>query len=159
MEAFADTPHSHAVFLGYGELYDAIQQESKARHNIHLHDTVPYSQVVNVCRSADVGLCLVQKVSLSDYYCLPNKLFEYSFAGVPVLASSFPDISAAVKEFGLGLCCELEVDSIRSAIRQFESGSVPDTVDVEKLHSLSWEAQRSKLMGVYDRLRKEIEGT
>ena len=37
-------------------------------------------KLTNLIKEADVGLCLVENVSLSDYYCLPNKLFEYAFA-------------------------------------------------------------------------------
>ena len=39
-------------------------------------------------------------VSLSGYYCLPNKLFEYCFC-VPI-ASDFPDIVDVVSKFKLG---------------------------------------------------------
>ena len=46
-------------------------------------------------------MCLIQNVSLSDYYCLPNKLFEYCFAEIPVLASNFPDISQTVEKYDL----------------------------------------------------------
>ena len=68
---------SHVVFLGYGELSSKLKRLSKEHNNIHLHEAVPYERVVSVAQSADVGLCLIQNVSLSDYYCLPNKLFEY----------------------------------------------------------------------------------
>jgi hypothetical protein len=69
------------VFLGYGELSQDLKRLAAEHPNIHVHDAVPHSQVVPIAQSADFGLCLVQDVSLSDYYCLPNKLFEYYFAG------------------------------------------------------------------------------
>ena len=152
LESFAEMPKSHLVCLGYGTMYDEIA-EAAARHaNVHLHDAVPHEQVVEVCRSADVGLCMVQKVSLSDYYCLPNKLFEYCFAGLQVLASNFPDMAATIEEYDLGECCDLDVESIRAAIDRLQKTKSDRSVDHEKLRPLSWQAQKEELLEVYGRL-------
>ena len=98
-------------------------------------------------RSADYGLCLIERASLSDYYCLPNKLFEYCFARVPVLASAFPDISRVVEQYSLGVCCEPDPASIRAALDQLiKSRAVRVTSDIT---ALSWEAQASRLTAAY----------
>lgn len=64
---------SHVVFVGYGSLSDYIQQQADREPRIHLHPPVPHEEVVSISRNADVGLCIIENVSLSDYYCLPNK--------------------------------------------------------------------------------------
>ncbi len=51
---------------------------------------------------AAAGLCLIQPICRSYELCLPNKLFEYAAAGVPVLASDMPVIAAVVRGNGLG---------------------------------------------------------
>ena len=48
------------------------------------------------------GLCLIQPICRSYELCLPNKLFEYAAAGVPILASDLPVIAAVVRGEGLG---------------------------------------------------------
>ena len=78
---------SHIVFIGNGFLENKIKSISKINSNIHLHKKVPHNQVVNLIKSADIGICIIENVSLSDYYCLPNKLFEYSFAGLRIIPS------------------------------------------------------------------------
>ncbi len=140
---------AHVVFLGYGLLKSNLLKVSKEQHNIHVHDAVPHEDVVSVAKSADVGLCLIQNVSLSDYYCLPNKLFEYCFAGVPVLASKFPDIVEVVDKYKLGVCSQLDSESIYEAIIAIEELDRLPVIDVEKLYDLSWGAQAQKLAKLY----------
>lgn len=153
LEAFTQKDiKSHLVFLGYGEMETDIRELSKINMNIHLHDAVPHSEVVPIVKSADFGLCFIQNVSLSDYYCLPNKLFEYAFAGVPVLASNFPDIEIIVQKYHLGKCCNLDRESIYQAIKH--ANLFKKSTDLERLYPLSWSAQEDKLIAMYKELIK-----
>ena len=141
---------SHVVFLGYGELTDKLKYIAEEYNNIHVHDQVPHDQVVSIAQSADVGLCLIQNISLSDYYCLPNKLFEYCFSEIPVLASKFPDISNVVDNYKLGLCCDLEVIDIKKSVKVYEQDKVTINMDKHNMQELSWQAQDLKLKKLYD---------
>lgn len=142
---------SHVVFLGYGEMVNQIKSLSNKYPNFHYHEAVQHSEVVPIISSADFGLCLVECVSLSDYYCLPNKLFEYCFAGIPVLASDFPDISRMVSKYSLGKCCDLNIQSIVNAILEIEK-SDSELFMHNDLHEISWSAQSSRLVQFYSRL-------
>ena len=142
---------SHVVFLGYGEMSEQIKFLANNYPNFHYHEAVQHSEVVPIIKSADFGLCLVECVSLSDYYCLPNKLFEYCFAGIPVLASNFPDISLLVSEYSLGKCCELNIKSVTDAIIEIEKSENKLSIDKD-LYELSWSVQSFKLQQFYSRL-------
>jgi glycosyltransferase involved in cell wall biosynthesis len=148
LDAFAAGPKdAHVVFIGFGRLEQVIIECSKLHSNIHFHEAVPHDQVVSLVRSADYGLCLIERASLSDYYCLPNKLFEYCFARVPVLASSFPEINRVVEQYSLGVCCEPDPGSVREALnRLIKSTAIRVTSDIT---ALSWDAQASRLITAY----------
>ena len=148
---------SHLVFLGYGVLKDQLDMISQAYTNIHVHAVVPHDEVVPIANSADVGLCLIQNVSLSDYFCLPNKLFEYCFSEIPVLASNFPDISHVVQKFNLGKCSNLDSTSICKVIKEFEIMQDLPKISTVNLHELSWDAQEDKLIELYNNLIAKIE--
>lgn len=148
---------SHLIFLGYGQLKDELLDLSKRYHNIHIHDSVSHDQVVSIAKSADIGLCFIQNVSLSDYYCLPNKLFEYAFAEIPVLASNFPDIAMIVGKYNLGKCSELDSKSIYYSIKEFELLDSLPKINESDLSDLSWDAQEKKLVKLYEDLINSIK--
>jgi len=67
-----------------------------------LRAPVAPGEVQGALAGAAAGLCLIQPICRSYELCLPNKLFEYAAAGVPVLASDMPVIAAVVRGNGLG---------------------------------------------------------
>lgn len=141
---------AHVVFIGRGSLQDSITSQALMNDRIHLHDVVPHNQVVPLVRCADYGFCMVEKVSLSDYYSLPNKLFEYAFAKVPVLASNFPDMRQLIEQFGLGMCADNDLNSITKAVVRLQGEQRRRiTSDIEVL---DWHAQAEKLTALYAKL-------
>lgn len=151
LQAFSsETVDAHVVFMGYGPLKSKIGDFASRYSNIHLHNSVPHEQVVAMVKYADVGLCFVENVSLSDYYSLPNKLFEYAFSGLPVLASDFPEISKVVHEYSLGFCSAVDLNSMKKMISDIISA--PASVVSGDLRDLGWEAQALRLNQAYDHL-------
>jgi glycosyltransferase involved in cell wall biosynthesis len=143
---------SHIVFLGYGQLKDELLEASGININIHVHHAVPHESVIDIAKSADIGLCFIENVSLSDFFSLPNKLFEYAFSGIPVITSDFPDISSVVGEYGLGSCSSVDIENIFSTINKFEVMEELPEIKLEKLYDLSWAAQEVKLVKLYSEL-------
>lgn len=156
LEAFAKTKSDAVVvFLGEGQYLERVQSASRIRSNVFVHPMVDHSKVVSFAASADFGLCLIENVSLSDFFCLPNKLFEYAFANLPVLASDFPDLSRVVNEFGLGICIEPSLEGLESFLvsaGQASSGTPPRSKSLEEL---SWQSQRLKLQHAYSILQAD----
>lgn len=142
--------NSHVVFLGYGELIKLIDSKADINPNIHLHKAIKYDEVVSFSKNADIGLCLIENHSLSYYYCLPNKFFEYTFAGIPVLASNFPELKKTIDLYDLGRSCDNDTKSIVDAIMEIEK-NFPKKISSD-LSDLSWEAQQKKLLNAYENL-------
>lgn len=147
---------SHIVFIGYGEYVDEIKKIALNNDNIHYHPAVPHHQVVEVSTSADVGLCLVEAVSLSDYYCLPNKLFEYAFSELYILASDFPDIRKIVDEYDLGKCSSLNAENLFEIVKDVQYLDLDNRVKKD-LYPLSWNFQESELLKMYNNILKNKE--
>ena len=143
---------SHIVFLGFGVLSEKVRKLASTASNIHIHDAVPHHEVIDIIHSADVGLCFIEKVSLSDYYCLPNKLFEYAFAGLPILASRFPDIESVMTRHHLGVCAVESFDGISEQVQFFEQDDF--NYRPSDLDELSWNTQARRLVDAYEAMLK-----
>jgi glycosyltransferase involved in cell wall biosynthesis len=148
---------SHIVFLGDGDMKGELLRVAKDHNNIHLHERVPHEDVVPITRGADVGLVLTENISLSYYFSLPNKLFEYAFSGIPVLASNTPDILETVKKYDLGECCNIDFDSLYNGVLKFENEKLIRKFNYSDLGDLSWDAQKVKLRKLYSELIVELK--
>jgi glycosyltransferase involved in cell wall biosynthesis len=143
---------SHVVFMGQGDAV-GVGDHAARFPNIHLHPAVPHDQVVQITMEADCGLCLIEDVSLSYRLCLPSKLFECAFAGIPVLASRLPEVARVVEHHGLGVCCDSDADSIAAAVRQIERDGIARSE--ADLSELSWDMQAKRLQDAYGELLPE----
>ena len=154
LEAFSRTKSdSVAIFLGDGEYVNKIKNQARERANVFVHPMVSHEDVVHLASSADFGLCLIENVSLSDYYCLPNKLFEYAFAGIPVVASKFPEILRVVSKYDLGYCVEPNAENLLEFLDSEEAiNPAPLSRDIRRLEELGWDHQKQKLGNFYNSL-------
>jgi len=53
--------------------------------------------------SASLGISLEENIGLNYYYALPNKLFDYIQARIPVLVSDFPEMGRIIDEYMVGM--------------------------------------------------------
>jgi glycosyltransferase involved in cell wall biosynthesis len=90
------------VCMGYGELEDAIKSIAARCSRIYHFPAVPPSVVLDYTVDADIGFALIENTCLSYYLCLPNKLFEYATAGVPVVCSSVPEMASLILNYKIG---------------------------------------------------------
>jgi glycosyltransferase involved in cell wall biosynthesis len=156
LKAFSNpTINSHLVFIGYGELEYEIKKFSKKNNNIHILEPAPHDTLVQLISSANVGLSIIEKVSLSDFYCLPNKLFEFAFANVYILASNFPDIKRLIKRYSLGSCIPPNTNALTREIKLLENNKKKTKLLKRNLEDLKWQSQSQILIRNYLNILKK----
>ena len=142
----------HLVFMGYGPLQSLVDDAASRHAHVHVHPAVSYEEVLDHTLSADVGLVSVKPTCLSYLFCLPNKLFEYILAGVPVLSNDLPDCRALIESFGVGsIVAQDDAPGWRKALlnlkadgtAQFQSGLTQAAQD------LSWAKEVVPLVELY----------
>ena len=70
--------------------------------SVRLRPPVPPTDVVRYAAAADVGIIPFLNTTPNNYQGLPNKIFEYLAAGIPVVGSDFPQIRAVIERYGVG---------------------------------------------------------
>jgi glycosyltransferase involved in cell wall biosynthesis len=144
------------VFMGRGDLEEKIKTMTKTHKNIFFHSAVATNVVLDYTTSADVGISMVSNTCLNHYYCMPNKIFEYAMAGLPVIVSNMKEMRAVVLTYEMGIVVEnATVEALNTAIDQL----VLKNMDTLKKNSRkmaeanAWEVQEEKMIRVYKSLR------
>ncbi|MHB9040669.1 MAG: glycosyltransferase [Melioribacteraceae bacterium] len=99
------------VILGDGEQknnFQKLAQQLNISERVFYAGTIGQRELINYTAGGDVGLSLIENISVSYYHALPNKLFEYIMAGLPVLCSNLPQMKKIVEEYQVGESISVE---------------------------------------------------
>ena len=106
VDAASMVERAELVFLGDGVLAEPLRRRATASgtgERVHVLTPVASADVIDVAASADVGVSPIVPSCLNYRYSLPNKLFQYMAAGLPVVASDFPQVREVVEGAGCGV--------------------------------------------------------
>jgi len=95
------------VLLGQGSMKPALEQDvaERALSNVHLLDPVPKKELPGVLAACDIGLMILRPIG-RPRWSTPNKLFDYMFAGLPVLVNFSGTTAELVESEGVGVATE-----------------------------------------------------
>jgi glycosyltransferase involved in cell wall biosynthesis len=154
LECFKDLQDSNLViiFMGYGELVDNVIEYQNKFSNIFYHPAVESFKVTEYASSADFGIAYIKNGCLNDQFCLPNKLFECLFSGIPMLVSDVPDMASLIHEYRVGFVLEnLTVEKLINGIDAIEK--IPNIELQNGLYRLidenCWEVQGQLFVNGY----------
>ena len=159
LDAFLSVPADrHLVLMGVGPLEERVRQVAKAVSNIHYHPAVPPARVLEFTRGADVGFALLTDDCLNHRYALPNKLFQYLHAGLPVVASELPEMASVVDLFGCGWKVNYDVDSIASVVASIDHVAIASRREgvTRARGEMNWDREAAKLVDFYNRLLTRV---
>ncbi|AFH48972.1 Glycosyltransferase [Ignavibacterium album JCM 16511] len=93
------------VILGSGEMlsyYKNLSNKMGLDNKVFFIGKIPQEKLLDYTAGAFAGLSLIENVSMSYYYALPNKLFEYIMAEIPVITTDLPQMKKIIEEFEVG---------------------------------------------------------
>ena len=161
IEALARLEGVHLAFLGDGESGYTEHLRGVARRwgvddRVALLASVPLSELLAHTAEADVGVTLLQDTCENHRLALPNKLFEYIAAGVPVLASALPETKRLIESRGVGWCSapgdpDALALALRVALRDGGDPALRQRLRVAA-EELCWAREQHRLLAVYERL-------
>ena len=144
-----------AVEPTISELKTLIASEGVA-DRVKILPPVPYEELLDWTSSADIGLTLIPSDgTLNMRTCLPNKLFEYLMAGLPVLTSPMEAVAPLVTSYDVGeVLSSLEPVDLSAAI----SAMLGDAAGLARMRlnalnaaqrEFNWEKESPSLIRLY----------
>lgn len=109
--ALQHVPNAVLILLGDGpnkNEYERLATQLGISNRIIFAGAFKQSELSSYTAGADVGITLIENISVSYYYALPNKLFEYIMADLPVLSSSLPQMKKIVEQYNVGKVVNIE---------------------------------------------------
>ncbi len=98
-------PDGVCVFIGKGDFTEEVKnyaKQKKCENRVFFVGAVPYLELLSYTVEADIGFSLIEPISKSYIHALPNKLYEYFLAGIPTIASDFPEMTKAIENYSSG---------------------------------------------------------
>lgn len=142
------------IIAGGGEFFEHYQKRAvqmNIAHQVFFLGKLTQEDLPKITASVDVGVSLIENLSISYYHALPNKLFEYIMAEVPVITSVLPQMKEIVEKYDVGFAVEFESkDELANAIKKLTEDSKLSDSKKQNCHiasqELNWEKEVTALL-------------
>lgn len=146
IQAMAFINNAQLVIIGIGDLLENIKVLA---HHLNVDDKVsffgfiPFQELNAYTASADLGVCLLEDKGLSYYYALPNRIFDFMQAHVPILCTDFPEIARIINQEGTGrVINHYEPEYLASVITDMLNEPINHKRYEEATQHNNWESER-----------------
>lgn len=131
----------------------ALITELGLQDRVDLRGHVPFAQLPALTATAALGFSLEEDRGASYHYALPNKLFDYIQAGIPVVVSDLPEMAAIVREHGVGETLPAQARTPHALAQIIRSICENDTrwhtyrqAALTAAQTLCWEQEKTKVL-------------
>jgi glycosyltransferase involved in cell wall biosynthesis len=148
------------LIIGSGRDLENIKrvvEERKLHDRVKFIAKLPFVELQRYTAVADVGVSLDKPLHLNYAYSLPNKLFDYIHAGLPVLVSDLPELRRIVDAYKIGaVVTSVEPHEIATDLQSmFDSGELElwRKNAFKAAQELNWQQEQEVIRKVYGPLR------
>ncbi|MFN5323916.1 MAG: glycosyltransferase [Bacteroidota bacterium] len=97
--------HVKLILLGGGDSLPELKRlsvEHGVSEKVLFLPRMPYAQMMQYTAACDLGLTLDKDTNINYRFSLPNKIFDYVRAGIPILASRLPEVEKIISGYDIG---------------------------------------------------------
>jgi glycosyltransferase involved in cell wall biosynthesis len=147
------------VIAGDGDIAEKLREKvrnQKLGEKVIFLERMPLDELHQYTVQAELGMSLEENLGLNYYYALPNKLFDYIQAGVPVVVSDFPEMAKVVRDYNIGMAVndrnpENFAAILNEMLTNEELRSTWKHNLVNASNELCWEREKDVLIDIYRR--------
>ena len=159
VDAMQFIDHSVLLIAGQGDVIPLLKKMVKERlleDKVIFRPRMPYAELMQLTKNADLGLTLDKDTNLNYRFSLPNKIFDYIQAGIPVIASPLPEIAHIINTYEVG--CTI-IDHQPENIAKTINEVLADQQLMEKWknncsfasQNLNWEIEEGVIVELYSK--------
>jgi glycosyltransferase involved in cell wall biosynthesis len=162
VEAMNFIKNALLLIIGSGDVLDELKskvEKQQWREKVLFLPKMPYAEMMQYTRNADLGLAIDHTDILNHKLALPNKLFDYIQAEIPVLATEIIEIEKIIKKYNIGYVLHDGLTAIHIAdkinqIRSKYSNQIDELkINLKKAKSIeNWDVELEKLKEIYANL-------
>lgn len=146
------------LIVGSGDVISRLKEmvaEEKLQHNVILTGKVPQERLKQYTVVADLGITLDKPTNINYRFSLPNKVFDYIHAGIPVVCSDLPEVAKIVRDYQVGVVCtSFDPQNIAGVIRSALTSRdylLWERNTIKAGEELCWETDEVELKRVYSK--------
>lgn len=94
------------LIIGGGDVFHQLKElavKNNVAHKVIIHPKISREELMAVTTSCFAGLTLDKDTNINYRFSLPNKLFDYIHAGIPVIATDLPEVAAILNVYRTGI--------------------------------------------------------
>ena len=97
------------LIIGSGDVIQQLKQNVvnfKLQNKVNFIDKIPASELRHYTMNSDLGVTIDKDSNMNYHFSLPNKVFDYIHAGIPILATKLPEIETIINTYNIGTFIE-----------------------------------------------------
>ncbi|PQB07897.1 hypothetical protein BST83_12610 [Polaribacter filamentus] len=144
------------IIAGNGDIYTNLKERSKNKlteNKVHFLGKLLPSELQKITPLADIGLSLEEDLGLNYRYALPNKIFDYIQAEIPILVSNLPEMKQIVIKYKVGEIIKLRTpQALAYQIQTMLKNEYSESI-LKAKQELTWDHEKITLQNIFKNLK------
>ena len=143
------------IVIGDGDILKELKEKVKLQN---LNNKVKFlgkkspEELKKLTLSASIGMSLEEDLGLNYRYALPNKVFDYLHANIPVIIADLPEMRALIEKYSFGeILTERSPEVLAKILKQMTTKSYKKELAMAK-EKLNWSKEKKKLTSIFFKL-------
>lgn len=143
------------IIIGNGDILEELQQNVTLKNlqsKVFFLGKLSPKKLQGITPLANLGISLEEDLGLNYRYALPNKIFDYIQAEIPILVSNLPEMKQVVLQYKVGeIVTNRTPESLALQIKEIINKDYSKELKQAK-EVLIWENQEEKLVAIFKNL-------
>ena len=147
------------LIIGSGDVIQQLKENAvkfQLQNKVKFIDKIPASELRHYTSNSNLGVTIDKDSNMNYHFSLPNKVFDYMHAGIPILATKLPEIEHLISKYHIGTFIEnhepkhiaQQISSFLNSNKYLEYKSNTVIASIEN----NWQTEKQKLIKLFNEI-------